>query len=219
MALIATLFAVLPVLVAAPAATRQVQEAMSAQFEDSTRQMPNLTPEQQEMAMSTAANPLLITGLPAVGAVAGLWIGWLVWAGGLNILSTLVGGGSGFGQFWRTVVWCWVPYTLRGMLQTVYILLTGELISNPGLSGLLTPAEPASGLMAAPPGTGFLLARGLLTRFDLFLVWTLILLALGVMVAARISRRKAFLVTLGFWILLTLLGLLPALLGSMFMVS
>jgi len=49
-----------------------------------------------------------------------------------------------------------------------------------------------------------------------FLIWNLILLVIGVTVVTRLSRRKAVLLTLGVWLLLTALGLVPALVGSLF---
>ena len=44
----------------------------------------------------------------------------------------------------------------------------------------------------------------------------MILLMIGVMVTTRLSRRKAVLVTLGVWVLLTAVSLLPALVRGLF---
>jgi hypothetical protein len=51
---------------------------------------------------------------------------------------------------------------------------------------------------------------------DLFLVWNLILLVIGVVVVTRLSRSKAILVTLVVWVLLTALNLVPTLVSSLF---
>jgi len=55
-----------------------------------------------------------------------------------------------------------------------------------------------------------------LSHVDLFLVWNLILLVIGVMVTTHLPRRKAALVTLGVWLLLTALSLTPTLVGGLF---
>ena len=73
-----------------------------------------------------------------------------------------------------------------------------------------------SEMVLAPPGLGQMVLVAFLSRIDLFLFWNLILLVIGVAVTTRLPRRKAALVTLGVWLLLTALGLLPALVGGFF---
>jgi hypothetical protein len=101
------------------------------------------------------------------------------------------------------------------LLQTVFILLTGSLIENPGFRAWKRQLD-ATEMIAAPPTTGPDGASILLGRVDLFLLWNLALLVTGVIAAARISRRKAILITLGVWIVLTLLGLVPVLVSGSF---
>jgi hypothetical protein len=128
----------------------------------------------------------------------------------------VLGGRSTFGQMFPVVVWAWLPYALRGLLQTVYVLASGQLIANPGLSGLVQNEQAISEMVVAPPGAGQTLLVAFLSRIDLFLMWNLILLMIGVGVTTRLSRRRSVLVTLGVWVLLTALGLLPALIGGLF---
>ena len=86
----------------------------------------------------------------------------------------------------------------------------------PGLSGLVQEPRSISEIVAVPPSLGQTLLATFLSKVDLFLVWNLILLAIGVMLTTRLPRRKAVLVTLGVWLLLTALSLLPALVGGIF---
>jgi len=215
-ALLAVLLVVLPVVVAAPITARQSREAVAAVQEQFGQEMSGQEQAQMEQAMSIAASPLLTVVFPAVGGVAGLVVGWLVWAGALHLGGMALGGRSTFGRMFRMVVWAWLPYALRGLLQTVYILASGQLIANPGLSGLVQETRPVSEIVAAPPGPAQMLLVAFLSRVDLFLVWNLTLLVIGVIVATRLPRRKAALVTLGVWLLLTALSLLPALIGGLF---
>jgi len=219
-ALLAVLLVILPILVAAPITAQQSREAVAvAQEQWGEQRGVEMSAEEQaqmEQAMSIAASPLLTTVFPAAGSVVVLVVGWLVWAGALYLAGLALGGRSTFGQMFRMVVWTWLPYALRGLLQTVYILASGQIIANPGLSGLVQETRPISEIVVSPPSLDQTLLVAFLSRIDLFLVWSLILLVVGVTVTTRLPRRKAALVTLGVWLLLTALGLLPALVGGLF---
>jgi hypothetical protein len=216
MGTLVTLMAILPVLASAPFAASQAQEAMRQTLEAQEGAMGRLTPEMEQRALASSANPLLITVLPAVQRAASVWIGWLLWAGGLSLLSAMTGGKTSFRPLWPLVVWAWLPYALRGLLQSAFILATGTLIANPGLSGLILLQESAAGMLAASPGPGPLALKSFLAQIDLFLFWNLALLAIGLAIASRLTPRKSALVVLGLWLVLTLIGLVPAVItGSM----
>ena len=215
-AILAVLLLVSSVVVAAPIKTQQTRDAVLATQEQSgERQGRELTDEEQAQIVSVAASPLITVVFPTAASVAGLVVGWLVRAGGLYLAGMALGGRSTFRAMFRMVVWTWLPYVLRGLLQTVYILVSGQAIVNPGLSGLVQDNLPIGEVVVAPPGLGHTLLASFLSRVDLFLVWNLILLAIGVAVATRLSRRKAVLVTLAVLLLLTVLGLVPSLIGSL----
>jgi hypothetical protein len=215
-ALLVVLLTVLPVLVSGPLRTEQTREEMrTAQEEIAERMGEDVSEEQLERAMSMAASPLITVVFPAVGGAVSRVVGWLVWAGALYLAGMVFGGRSTFRQIIPVVVWAWIPYGLRGLLQIVYILVSGQLIVNPGLSGLVGSEPSVSETVLASPSTGQIFLTTFLSHIDLFLVWTLILSMIGVEVTTHLSRRKAVLVTLGVWVVLTGLSLLPALIGSL----
>jgi len=207
MAILAMVAVVLPVIVAAPITSRMSQEAMKAAMEAQGNQAQSMNPEIQQQITSFTTNPFFTIVMPAGIVLIGLWAGWLVWSAVLHFGSTLLGGNSHFGQMWQIVVWTWFPFAVRGLLQTIFILASGKIISNPGLSGLIARPVTATNMvtMAQPPGQ--LALQALLSRIDLFLVWNLILIAIGVMVTAKFSGRKATLITLGAWTLFSLLAI------------
>jgi len=216
-ALLAVLLVILPAVATAPIIAQQTREAAVAAREQMPEQMrQEMSEEEMERAMSMVASPLLTVVFPAVGGMVMLAVGWLVWAGALYLAGMALGGRSTFGQMFRMVVWAWLPYALRGLLQTIYILASGQLIANPGLSGLVQKTRPIGEIIAAPPSLGQMVLVAFLSPIDLFLIWNLILLVVGVTVATRLPRRKAALVTLGVWLLLTTLSLLPTLVGGLF---
>jgi len=215
MAALAIVAVVLPIIVAAPITTRLSQEAMMAALEAQGGQMEGASPELQQQITSFATNPLFTIVLPAGGALVGLLAGWLVWCAVLHFSSTLLGGNSRFRQMWQIVVWAWFPFALRGLIQTIFILVSGDIISNPGLSGLIESPQTPAEILAMAQSPGQMAQQALLGRIDLFLVWNLFLLVTGVMVAAKLSGRKAALITLGTWILFTLIAIGTAVVPSL----
>jgi len=220
-ALLAVVLFVLPVLVSAPMRTQQAREAFVAAQEQMEEQRggERSAEEQAQMdqAMSIAASPLITVVFPAVGGAVGMVVSWLAWAGALYLAGVALGGRSSFGQTLRMVLWTWLPYSVRGVIQTVYILISGQIIANPGLSGFVRDNRLAdSASMLTPPSTGQTLLAALLSRVDLFLIWNLLLLIVGVRVTAELPRRKATIATLVVWLVLTALGLVPALIGGLF---
>jgi len=216
-ALLAVLMTVLPVVAGAPLTAEQAREAVLASQERIAEQQGmELSEEQRAQMEGMVASPLLIIVFPAIGAVVGLTIGWLTWSGSLYLAGMVFGGRSTFGALFRMVVWTWWPYVLRGLLQTGFILGTGQLITNPGLSGFVSQAPSVEEMMAAPPSLGQLALSAFLAQIDLFLLWRLALLVVGVGVVMRLRRRKATAIVLGIWLLLTGLGLLPTVVGGLF---
>jgi hypothetical protein len=216
-ALLAALMTVLPVVAGAPLAAEQAREAIVASQERMAEQQGmELSEEQQAQMEGLVASPLIIVVFPAIGAVLGVAIGWLTWSGILYLAGMAFGGRSTFGALLGVVVWTWLPYALRGLLQTAYILISGQLITHPGLSGLVSSAPSVEEMIAAPPSLGQLALTSFLTQVDLFLFWRLALMAVGVVVVMRLPWRKAVPIVVGVWLLLTALGLVPTLIGGMF---
>jgi hypothetical protein len=56
---------------------------------------------------------------------------------------------------------------------------------------------------------------GLLSQVDLFLVWHLLLVAVGLAVTTRSTTIKTAIGTVAYWALTALVGLAPTLLGSL----
>jgi hypothetical protein len=181
------------------------------------------------MPSQLGPHPLTI-GLTIGGRLVGTVVSWLLWAGLLALASTFFGqNGANFGGFFAMVTWARLPFTLRSLVQTLYMTLTGTLIYNQGLSGLVLDNRPAAtaagvingpglnGMMGGaryiPPSLGQQVAAAVLGQIDIYLVWSLLLMVAGVWAFARLSRRKALLVTLAIWVLGIGVGLLPTFIG------
>jgi len=207
-------------LASGPIRTRVTREEMQAAQEEMAERMGDqLSPEDLERAQAITASPLITIVFPAVSSVVGQVMGWLIWAGALYLASMALGGRSSFAQIFPVTVWAGLPHAVRSLLQIAYVLTTDQLITNPGLSGLLQQQGSMADAIASPPGTGEILLRALLSRVDLFLIWHLILLVIGVAAAGRLSGRKSLIIVLVVWLLLTALSLIPSLVGGLFTAS
>lgn len=153
-------------------------------------------------------SPIVGLILPALGRLGGLVASWLIWSGVLYVGSTMMGGRNTFGHMLHMIIWTWAPFAVRGVLQAAYIWLTSSLIAHQGLSGLVAAEAPLAGI-PTPPSTGTVIARSVLGQVDIYLFWHLALVAVGLIAVAHLPRRKAVMLTLGAWVLLVLLGLLP----------
>ncbi|MEJ2748318.1 MAG: YIP1 family protein [Anaerolineae bacterium] len=223
MAGIAVVLVMLPPIVSGPITARQSAEAFQqAQAQFGNQASSGITTSGGAEGSGTVAaqapafisSPIFTTVIPAIGKVIGLIIGWLLWSGALHLLGSMAGGRNTFGQMMQTVVWAWVPFGIRSIVQTVYIAATGQLIAHPGLSGFVASPQPAEGVLFTPPSTGQLVLQSLLGRIDIYMFWNLGLLLIGIMVMGQLPRRKALGILLIIWAIFTLLSLAPSLVGG-----
>jgi hypothetical protein len=190
------------------------QKLQAAFLEDLPSEQRGARPDEYVMVSAPQFGTVVRVG----GQVVGTLVSWLVWAGLLYLASTFLGqNGSNFGGFFAMVAWAWMPYVIRNVVQAIYTQITRRPIYNQGLSGFVidkTPVGPTVGFRSfVPPARGDQVLAALLTRLDIYMIWNLVLLVLGVAALAHLSRRKAIAGTLAIWAVFTLLSLLPALIG------
>lgn len=200
MAILGMILVTLPIIASGPITTQQTREQMQVQFEN----QPGFEGSgvDVEQATSFATSPILTTVVPAVFAAAGRAIGWLIWSGALYLLASMVGGRSSFLQMLQVVIWAWLPYALRSILQAVYITATQTLIVHPGLSGFAgAPTPDPSNPFGSMPSTGTAVLQAFLGQIDIYLFWNLALLVLGITAVTKLSRRKSVGLVLIVWVL------------------
>jgi hypothetical protein len=142
------------------------------------------TPEQQAQymqAIQSTQGPVFVYVLPSITSLLGVWIGWLLLGGMLHLITTLFGGRGTTGLSMNIVAWASLPLALRSLVQIIYMLVTKDLIGNPGLSGF-SPSS-ASGIM--------LFISQLLRLVDIYIIWQILLLILGVRQSTVISPAKS----------------------------
>jgi hypothetical protein len=142
------------------------------------------TPEQQAQytqAVQSTQGPVFVYILPSIASLLGVWISWLILGGVLHLVTTLFGGRGSTMMSMNIVAWASLPLALRALIQIISMLVTKNLISNPGLSGF-SPAGD-SGLM--------LFVGQILKLIDIYIVWQIILLILGIRISTALSVSKS----------------------------
>jgi hypothetical protein len=180
------------------------------------------------------ANPLngfiFSYGLPVAQALGG----WLVCALALLGLSWILGGRPTPSAVFRLSAWALVPFMVRIIIVTLVMVVTQHVPAQ-GLSRAFQPVvaspdqvEEGSGSSAGPvrsvvtfgpggvgeftgPSFGNLFVDNLLANLDIYTVWGLALLVVGVTVTARLSWIKGLLVTTLYALIALSLSTLPTL--------
>jgi hypothetical protein len=118
---------------------------------------------------------------PALSALLGIWLGWLLVGGLLHLVMTLLGGRGNTMGAMNLVAWAGMPFALRDLVRGAALLVSRQPIDNPGLAGF-APLD-ATGFVA------YLAAW--LPVIDLYLIWHIVLLVLGVRAASSLTIGKA----------------------------
>ena len=206
-ALVIVVSLIIVTVVSAPAMSELSKEAAAQQVE---AQMGSLSEEQSEQmqgTLETFTSPLFLAATGIVLGILGLVLTWLFRGAVLFFISYLFGTDNRYVQMVTLVLWCWLPFALRDLVQAVYVVVNGQLPLHKGLSFLVAGSDQVQ-------NAGNLL-YGLLSQVDPFLVWHLVLVGVGLAVSTRSTRLKTALGTVAYWVVTALLGLAPSLLGML----
>jgi hypothetical protein len=142
------------------------------------------SPEDQaqfQKAMEATQSPTFIYVLQALGAVAGVWVGWLLVGALLHLALTMLGGRGNWCAL-NLVAWASLPFAIRALVRATSMLFTHHLISTPGLQGFAPAGD--SGLV--------LYLAAFLALIDIYIVWHIILLVIGVRISSGLSVGKVW---------------------------
>lgn len=169
---------------------------------------PNLeyyAPESQDQlrrAMEVADGPIFHYLFPAAMAIARVWLGWLIVSAGLHFLLTLKGGRGSNRSAMNLTAWAGLPFALRDIVRIVYVLITGQAIQYPGLSGL------------APVTYTSVITSGyteILRLIDVYWVWHVTLLVVAIRAYRDIRLRKGISVVMIMQLFALLIQVVPGL--------
>ncbi len=165
------------------------------------------SPEQQEQflqAVDMGSSPVNTIVFPLLLRFAGIWISWFLLGSILHLSLTLNGSRSSNRSALNLTAWASIPFVIRDIVQIIAILTTKQLILKPGLSGFI--ADGASGAMV--------FVGAVLGFVDLYLIWQIVLLAIGAKQVSGLKSGKAWLAVLLAVVVFLALKALPAFLGA-----
>ena len=120
-----------------------------------------------------------------------------------------VAGGSDarFGKVYAVMIYAGLPGALKSILGII-ALLAG---ASPDSFNLQNPIGSSLAYYLNPADSPFLYALG--SQLDIFLIWTLVLTAIGFICISKVKKGTAFAIVFGVWIFFTLFFSSFALLG------
>ena len=206
-ALIILVALIVVTVVSAPLVSQVSLEQAEAQVQAQMGSLPEEQSEQMRNTMHTFTSPLFLAAMGIALGALGLILGWLFRGAVLFLLGYLLGTDNRYIQMVTFVLWAWLPFALRDLVQAIYVLINGQLVLHQGLSFLV-----ASNAQSQNAGS---LLYSLLAQIDLFLIWHLLLVGIGIAVSTRSTTTKTALATLSYWVVTTLISLSPTLLGTL----
>ena len=90
------------------------------------------------------------------------------------------------------------------MLKTVLVLVSVVAGMSPDSFSFQNPLATNPGYFVSPAGNVFLYSVA--TAVDIFMIWTLILTAIGFTCVSKVKSGTAYAIVFGWWAVLTLVG-------------
>ncbi|MFQ5891186.1 MAG: Yip1 family protein [Candidatus Methanofastidiosia archaeon] len=129
-----------------------------------------------------------------VGGMIYLILSWFLKSITLLILARLIGQKGNFRSILSIVGYTYMPEFIGGIISSIYAILTNRINLVEGLAKILPPEEYGSLLYVV------------LSKIDLYKIWSLVLLIFGISIIFKTSKRKSFFIVLFYWLLIILYG-------------
>ena len=174
------------------------------------QQLATLPADQAEMAREsmafTLSLPFMLTTTLGFGLL--FMVFTLIAKSTLLYFGSFILGGDdiNFGAMFAVNAWASIPMAIGMLVQAVFVTISQGTIQYPGLAFLVATGDPLED--AGNP------LVALLSSVDLFWMWSLLLIVLGVSVAARVSLGKAFILTLVYALIALGVTVLPSFIVS-----
>ncbi len=163
-----------------------------------------MTPERADAARSMLermAQPNAILASTATQVVLGLLTAWILSMLILYFGIALLGAPVKPNGLWAALIWTWIPFAIRPLVQLAWNLYSHSLIKYPGLSALV-----ASGKIAEDQSNPLFVAAA---QVDLFALWHLALIYLLLRVVGKLGMGSSLFLTLFYALIHIGVHLLP----------
>lgn len=150
------------------------------------------TLDDEQLAQAAGMQEKFGYGCALVIPLVSYFIVGLLLMGGANVF----GGGMRFPVSMGVTVYGFMPWAIASILTGGVALSTDQLHFEDVQNGSVLAASPAAFI---GDSAGQVLTS-LLTSFNVFSLWTLVLLVIGVAIAGKISRGKSAALVVGLWV-------------------
>lgn len=158
---------------------RQQGVQMGVQVEGADQDSAALPPGMEENLKTIAVISAFVFG--PLGVVVGALVLGAIFMG----VAKAWGGEASYAMALGMLLLSKMPDAVRSVVQSLYTAATGEWVLHQGLSALV-----AEDIVLTAPG----LRYSLLSLVDVYAVWHLLLLGLGLTIAMRMPRKRAWIV-------------------------
>lgn len=175
---------------------RKIMENQMQSQPKAQARMEQLTPDQRERQMEGGAT--FTAGISYAFPLITLII-WLIIATVLFATFKVAAGADvSFGVSLAIVIYAALPL----MLKTLLALLSVVAGINPDSFSFQNPVATNPGYFLNPSDGVFL--YGVATAVDIFMIWTLVLTAIGFTCVSKVKRGTSFAIVFGWWAIFTL---------------
>jgi len=157
---------------------------------------PNFTPpagvEIPEGVEISSPSMVQLVGYPLIGRTIGALLGYFISTFVVFALGFVFGGKATFKQMFRVVVWASLPVAIRYLVQAIASLVSGGIPVS-GLGATLMPTESVN----------MPVLNTLLSQVDAYMVWSMVLLGIGVSATTKLSKGKTVLIVVFYLLIAT----------------
>lgn len=153
-----------------------------------------MTDEEVEQAMQVAGSPVVLI-LGAVFAPVAIVALMLIFAVVLNLLIPLFGGNASFVHVFSVVCTAALVKPVSSLVRLVLTVVSRSVQVSTSLT-LLTPNLPRTSFRYQ-----------LLGSFDVFIIWEMVLVAMGLTVTSGLKKNRSYILVFAVWLISVLLGI------------
>jgi hypothetical protein len=165
------------------------REQMLERFDES-----DMTEEQQEQALermeSFTDNPLMRYGFPLLGAIITQLVAFFFLALVYNLSLPLLGATGNFTRVMSVTAWAGLVMVPAVVVRAILTIMSKS-------------AEVSTSLLLVAPNVSNGFLKVVLSRVDLFTIWQLVLVAIGLKVMFDIKGSKSYWLVAAVWALIT----------------
>ena len=181
------------------------ESIIAQQSEQMRKQNPNVSDEQlAQIEKFTRASGKVFGWITPLMMIA--W--YAIVAGALLLAFRLMGGEGTFKQAFSATLYSWMPLLLFGIILTVVVLARGTF--DPITAATIVKSNPAFLVDFKEQPVLF----SLLSAFDVFTIWTIVLLIFGFSALSKLSRAKSAAIVITLWLAMILVKVGFAAMGA-----